>query len=142
MGLSMRRLREDRKGGAALELALSLPMLLTINFGVVELGQGFVMRQNLVAAAAEAARVGSAPTCPPPTDAEVVAAANLTMQSAGLDPALATIGLTNVGGATGTDVVVNMTYAVEFPILSRLMGLASSTGGILDISVNVVAENE
>lgn len=130
------------RGSAVLEAAFSLPVLLLATFGVVEFGQAFWIRQNVVSAAAEAARVGSQASCPKATEAEIMEATWTTLEGMGLSPSMATIELANVGGTPGTDLIVDLTYEAEFPVLSKLMGLYSGDDGDMDVTVRVVAENE
>jgi hypothetical protein len=52
----MRNLREDRRGGAAVEFALVLPILLTLVFGVVEFGLLWNVYQVVTDSAREGAR--------------------------------------------------------------------------------------
>ena len=142
----MRTARSHRnratRGSATLELALSLPLMLTMGFGAIEFGRAFVVRGTLVTAAAEAARVGSRSTCPRPTTAEVLAATTATLESSGLDAGAATIRLSGVGGESGTDVVVDLAYDVSFPVTSRLLALPWVKDGMLTMDVHVSAENE
>jgi len=49
--------RSRRRGGSMLELALALPMVLAMAFGIVEFGQYMYIRYAFVAAARDAARV-------------------------------------------------------------------------------------
>jgi Flp pilus assembly protein TadG len=137
------RNRLGERGSAAMELSMSLPVILSICAGVIEFGQAFHLRQNLVTAALEAARAGSQLTCPRPTTAEAIAAAAETLEAAGLDPQLARIALTNAGGEPGTDVVVRLAYDVYMPMLANLMHLSSlGPDGRLEVSVEIAAENE
>jgi len=50
------RLAADRQGGAILELALVLPLLMTLLVGGVDIGRMFYVRQGLEYATEEAAR--------------------------------------------------------------------------------------
>lgn len=142
----MRNASSDRKdgsrGSATLELALSLPLMLTIGFGAMEFGRAFVVREMLVTAAAEAARVGSQSTCPPPTTAEVMAATTATLASSGLDANATKIELVNVGGASGSDLLVHLSYDVSLPVTSRLLDLPWVKDGMLTMDVQVSAEIE
>lgn len=131
-----------RRGSVTLEFALATPMLVTVLFGTIEFGSAFVIYQNLVAAASEAARVGSQSSCPRPDSTRVMDAAYEILRSTGLSPESAQIDLANVGGESGTDVIVDMSYDVRFPVLSRLINLTALSDGELALSVHVEAENE
>lgn len=141
----IKKLREriGERGSAAVELAISLPVLLTVTAGVLEFGQAFQLRQNLVQAATEAARAGSALTCPRPTYSEARAAADTALQSAGLDPSLARVSLTNTGGAPGSEMNVVVAYDAQLPMLGRLLHLRNvAANGSFEVSVEIAAENE
>lgn len=142
MGFLRKLVRGSSRGAAALELSLSMPLVLTVVFGTAELGRGFVVRDRLVSAAAEAARVASQSSCPRPTEAQVLAAGNATLASEGLDPGLANFVLSNPGGESGTDAVVSLTYQARFPLLARFMGFTGSSDGVVPMTVMVSAENE
>lgn len=131
--------REERcRGAAMVDMALALPPMTLILFATIEFGHAFVIREELVSAAAEAARVGSAYSCPRPTEDEVMAAAYATMESAGLDTTQADIELSNAGGESGSNYTVDLTYPVEFPVLSNLTSLPAA----MELTVHVEAENE
>ena len=51
--------RKRRRGSAAVELAVVLPFLLTLLFGIIEYGWVLCVRQTMVNAAREGARVAS-----------------------------------------------------------------------------------
>jgi Flp pilus assembly protein TadG len=52
----LRRLRDDRRGGALIEFAVLAPVLFTILLGIVEMGRMFYVRQALEYATEQAAR--------------------------------------------------------------------------------------
>jgi Flp pilus assembly protein TadG len=137
------RERLGERGSAALELSLTMPIVFAVSAGVIEFGQAFNLRQNLVSAASEAARAGSQLTCPRPTEAEVRAAAAATLSAAGLDPSAARIVLGNTGGAPGTDMTVSLAYDMYIPMLSKVLNLPNvGPSAVMEISVEVAAENE
>ena len=57
----MRARNEDQRGAAAVELALILPILILLVFGIVQFGIAFNNKQGLHAAAREGARFGALP---------------------------------------------------------------------------------
>lgn len=77
-----RRLGKRRRGGAAVEMAVVTPLLLTLLFGIIEYGWAFAVKQSLVTAAREGARVASMPGS---TDGEITARVADYMQPLGLD---------------------------------------------------------
>lgn len=133
---------EGCRGSAALELAFALPVVLASFLGIVEFGRAFTIRTQLIGVAAEAARVGSQSSCPRPTSAQVLAAAGATLASVGLNPALSQIAVTNPGGAAGSELLVDVSYRVEFPLLSKFMNLSWAPDGVQNVSVHLEAENE
>jgi Flp pilus assembly protein TadG len=139
----LRKMRErlGERGSAAIELSLAMPIFFAVSAGVIEFGQAFNLRQNLVSAAAEAARAGSQLTCPRPTAAEARAAAAAVLSAAGLDPAAARIVLGNTGGEPGTDMTVSISYDAEIPMLSNVLPSLGANGRMA-VSVEVAAENE
>ncbi len=56
-----KQLRQRRRGGATVELAILLPLILALIFGIIEFGWAFTVRQGLVNAAREGARMASMP---------------------------------------------------------------------------------
>lgn len=118
---------------------MSMPVMFGVTAGVVEFGQAFVLRQNLVVAASEAARVGTRLACPRATEAEAKAAAAEVLAEAGLAPSLARVSLVNTGGAAGTDMVIDLAYPARFPMLATVFGGAV---GQIEVAVHVEAENE
>jgi Flp pilus assembly protein TadG len=95
------RSRSRQKGTELLELALVLPLLLTILGGIVDLGEAWALKDKLSGAARDAARVAVAgfndtmnPQCPAATPCSVQAAAsaaiaalnNANVNTCGLDP--------------------------------------------------------
>ncbi|MEQ1499542.1 MAG: TadE/TadG family type IV pilus assembly protein [Novosphingobium sp.] len=55
----LRGLAADRRGSAAVEAALALPILFTMCFGVIEVGRGMWMQNSLMDAVDAAARCGA-----------------------------------------------------------------------------------
>jgi len=130
------------RGAAALELTLAMPLMLTLTCGMIEFGSAFNLKQKLVSAAGEAARVGSQASCPRATEEEVLAAARATLISMGLDPSLATFSFDNVGGESGSEMIVSVTYDALFPLLAKLGTLGSVSNDSVEVSVRLTTENE
>jgi Flp pilus assembly protein TadG len=53
--------RRRRLGTAVVEMAVVTPLLITMLFGIIEFGYAFTVRQSLVTAAREGARVAALP---------------------------------------------------------------------------------
>lgn len=64
--IARRRRNHRRRGGAIVEFAVVLPLLLTILFGIIEYGYVFMVRQSLQHAAREGCRLASLQTSVPP----------------------------------------------------------------------------
>ncbi len=64
--IARRRRDHRRRGGAIVEFAVVLPLLLTILFGIIEYGYVFMVRQSLQHAAREGCRLASLQTSVPP----------------------------------------------------------------------------
>jgi Flp pilus assembly protein TadG len=122
-----RRATRER-GAAAVELALVLPLLLLLVFGIIELGRSYNVRVQLTGAAREGARVLALGGTPGEAQAAVVAAAP------GLAPALAGGNITTItcpaGGAAG-NARVAISYAL--PGLTPLV-----PSGAIDLSAAAV----
>ena len=79
--LHERNRRPRRRGGALLEAALVMPILLGLCFGMVEFGYFFFVKHTLQAAARDGARMGIVATG---TNAKVTATVATAMKAAGL----------------------------------------------------------
>jgi Flp pilus assembly protein TadG len=100
-----RRGRRDERGAAAVELALVMPILVLILFGIIEFARAWNVRQTLTDAAREGARIAV-------VNASIVSTAQLTdsvtnvvqraAQTAGLDISQLTITPTGINAAGGT----------------------------------------
>lgn len=94
-----RPIHKRRWGGAVLDMALVLPILLYLAFGTVEFGYYFYVKHNVQAAAREGARAAIVPSA---TNADVTTAVQQTMQAAGLGSSGYTTAITNTSGTTIT----------------------------------------
>lgn len=59
--MSKKQGKKRKLAGAAVELAVVTPLLLTMLFGIIEFGYAFTVRQSLATAAREGARLASLP---------------------------------------------------------------------------------
>lgn len=92
-------IHKRRWGGAVLEMALVLPILLFLAFGTVEFGYFFYVKHNVQAAAREGARAAIVPSA---TNSDVTDAVQQMMQAAGLGSSGYTTSITNTAGTTVT----------------------------------------
>lgn len=81
-----------RRGGAILEAALVLPILLALSFGMVEYGYYFFVKHTLQGAARDGARIAIVPSG---TNAKVSTAVSTAMQAAGLESIGYTVDIQN-----------------------------------------------
>jgi hypothetical protein len=108
--------RRARRGAALVELALILPVLLTLVLGVWEIGRLVEVRHCLASAAREAARLAAAG---PTSLSEVAQAARDSISSSGLPGELAEVRLTDADGNTVNpyDMPVGQLLHVEVSLL-------------------------
>jgi Flp pilus assembly protein TadG len=90
--------RRRRRGLATVEMALLLPILLTLTFAAVEYGWMFFKQQQITNAAREAARLGATPNA---SNATVTTRVTNLMTAAGISDYSVTIN-PGVGGLTPT----------------------------------------
>jgi len=92
-------LRGRRPGGAVLEMALVLPILLYLAFGTVEYGYYFYVKHNVQSAAREGARAAIVPAA---TVSDVTTAVSNVMTAAGLQSTGYTTAITNTSDVAVT----------------------------------------
>lgn len=112
------RCRKSLRGGAAaVEMAVVLPVLVSLIFGSIEFGRAMMVSNLLTSAAREGCRTGVLPNA---NNTEVIAAVNNQLSGGGLNTAAATItirvnnNVANVSTAVTGDrisVTVSMPYS-------------------------------
>lgn len=137
--------REER-GQSLVEFAIALPLLLAIVIGIFEFGMAWNQRQVVTNAAREGARDAVIQTS---SQNQVQNTIGTYLTSAGLDPDLATITLSdNVGGAgtIGQPVSVQLSYPYQFrfigPIVALLQGDDSAMQGTIQLQTTAVMRHE
>lgn len=119
----LRRIRGQGKGQALVEMALLLPLLLLLLFGIIEFGR--VMSASLIVThgAREGARYGAVGA----TDSEIVT--SIQTKSAAVlydheDPTKLAIEIERTGPIKGGDIEVKVSYAVTLylPLIPELTG--------------------
>jgi len=103
--------RRPRRGVATLELALILPVFLTLTVGIIEFGRGFMVQQVVTNAAREGARHAILPGV---TNAEVTAKAREFLAAGRVDPSKVEVTTTPANlqtATTGTQVRVQVRVA-------------------------------
>lgn len=117
--MKTRRMEKKRRGGAAVEMAIVAPLLLTLLFGIIEFGYAFTVRQGLCTAAREGARVASLP-----------GSSNSEVQSR-VDEYLEPLGLygyqTSLTRATADNPVETVSISIPYSNVSLLGGYFGST---------------
>ncbi len=93
-------LKATRFGVAAVELAVVLPVLLILIFGTIEICQRIFVRQSLVIAAYEGARLGARRNS---TNAQVIARCNTILAQRRVAGAAVTVTPTNILEASTAD---------------------------------------
>lgn len=113
-GRAWRRLARDRAGSTAAEFALTVPIVLMLLFGTVELGRLFIANAGLQNAIGEAAR--TATLFPRRSDAEIQA--QLAAKRFGLDPAQMATPVTVYGTTQGNDYVdISVQYDLKIKFI-------------------------
>jgi Flp pilus assembly protein TadG len=108
-------------GSATVEMALVLPLLLLLMFGIAEFGIALYRQEVLTNASREGARAGIVLSTPPVTTAQIQSVVTNYLTNAGWNAALATVTATGAGGAFGSNVTVTVTFDTTFSILSGLV---------------------
>lgn len=133
-----RRLRRDRGGAAALELALMVPLLASMVFGAFDIARGFEMKLSLEQAAGRTAELATAPGTVSGSYAnlntEVAAAYGKPYRSAAVDNWLECNGVRQ-GSFTGICVVgqqtaryVSVRIDAEYVPYFNYLGLLKGSG--------------
>jgi Flp pilus assembly protein TadG len=116
-----------QKGVAAIEMALMLPILLLLVLGICDWSLLMFRQQVLTNAVREGARQGIVLGNPRPTTADIINVINTYLTDAGLDPGNAGVNVTGAGGATGTNLNVQLNFPYEFIVLDHLPGVNAIT---------------
>lgn len=118
---ALRGWRDTDAGQSLVEFAMILPLMLVLLFGLVDFGRAFYSWLVITNAAREGARVGAVQ--------QPSGAINdrITESASGIDMAKLTVSLTNVQGARGTPVEVDLTY--DFDYVTPIGGILGLLGG-------------
>lgn len=119
----LRKIKGQRKAQALVEMALILPLLLLLLFGIIEFGR--VMGAGIIVthSAREGARYGAVGA----TDSEIVT--SIQTKSAAVlydaeEPAKLSVNIARTGPTEGGDIEVRVSYEVTLylPFVSNMMG--------------------
>lgn len=118
-----------RHGGAAIEFALVLPVLLALIFGIIEYGWIFFQQANILSAAREGARLGVtvAQDASPDPGTTAVTRVQAVLAQYGIDSASATITATQSGATPQETLTVQI--AVPYDPLIGFVPTPASLGG-------------
>lgn len=100
------------------EMAIVLPLLLVLVFGITEFGIALYRKEVLTNASREGARAGIVQATPPLTAAQIQTVVSNYLTSVGWNAGLATINVTGAGGAFGSNVTVTVSYDTSLSVLS------------------------
>jgi len=131
--------RRDERGIAVVELALLLPILAVVLFGLVEFGLAFRSHEVLSQASREAVRYGVRPTEPKPSEGEIRQRAMDFLDSAGLSSDRSTVVVTGAGGESGEQLRVQVQYPASIAVFRLMKG---SSPGTITLSSEGVLEHE
>lgn len=136
--------RLDQRGQNLVEFAIIVVLLLSLVLGIIEFGRAWMTFQVITNASREGARLAALPTGFSDAGA-VTTKVNTYLTSANLSPARASVSVTNVDGATGTDAVVTVQYQADLLFLGpivRLMDRSSTMPGTLQLTGRATMRNE
>lgn len=126
----LRRNHRHERGTSVVEMAIVLPLLLMLIFGIGEFGLMFTQWQTLTNAAREGARIGvvfRGASCAAATvQSEITTAVQNYMTNTGVDTATITTTSTGACAGSGTQLQVTAQLPYAFGALPGLAGLASS----------------
>jgi Flp pilus assembly protein TadG len=117
-----RRLR-DRRGVSIIEFVLIVPVLLLIAIGATEVGRALSIWQVVVNSAREGARVTALVYGGQSNEDLVRDRIDDYLTANGLDLAERTVTIVNIGGGTGTQAVVTVTYDYTFEFFGGIVAL-------------------
>jgi len=108
-----RKINAQRKGAAAAEFALVIPMLLILTFGTIEVCSAFFLTKTCKIAAHEGARVAIRQMA---TDADVVAQVKATLTARGVDAEATGVQIQTNRKPEETDVLEELHVSVTVPM--------------------------
>lgn len=118
----MRDLHRSESGASAVELALLLPVLMMILFGIIEFGLALYQQAVLTNASREGARLGIVQAVPAITTGQINARIDTYLTAAGITPGNVTRTIVSTG-VTDTPVRVTLTLPYTFVTLPGFTGM-------------------
>ena len=124
------KLRRHKRGTSVVEMAIVLPLLLTLMFAIGEFGIMFTQYQTLINAAREGARTGvlfRGASCVAGTvKTQIATTVNDYMVGTGIQTGTITTTSSGECGGSGTQLIVTSAVPYSFAALPGLAGLQSS----------------
>lgn len=142
--LTARARNKKNSGQNLVEFALIVVILLALVLGIVEFARIWMTFQAVTNSCREGARLAALPSGFA-DDAAVTARVTNYLTNANLDPGQASILVSNVDGATGTNATVSVNYSVNLMFLGPIVGLLdsnSSLPGSFTLTGTAVMRNE
>lgn len=133
MGGAIRRLRDDRRGQALVEFAITTPLLLMLLLGIVDFARAWNVYQVLTDAGREGTRVAVVDNGA--SLDQVRAVIKNAASRAGIELTDADISVTE-GAGRGDPTTVSVQYAHRLRFVGWVLGLVS---GDQNLNINVVA---
>jgi Flp pilus assembly protein TadG len=128
----MKRKHPNQKGGAAVEFALVLPILIALVLGIVEFSVALYDKAVITNASREGARAGIVFRDPPLTEGEISSIVASYCQNRlitfGTPTQVTTTVVREGSGATGDDLIVQVQYQYQFLAIPKFV--TGITGGI------------
>jgi len=121
-----------RKGTATIELAVCLPLIVTLTLGAIETTSLISLRQKLLTSAYETARTASGPM---QTSSAAITAGGNVLTARGVNGGVVTISPDPVTAATPTGTEIAAT--VTAPVATNLCMRPFVLNGIADLAVTV-----
>ena len=129
-GLTRRQSRRHKRGTSVVEMAIVLPLLLTLMFAIGEFGIMFTQYQTLINAAREGARTGvlfRGASCVAGTvKSQIATTVNDYMVGTGIQTGTLTTTSSGECGGSGTQLIVTSAVPYNFAALPGLAGLQSN----------------
>ena len=133
------RLARERRGQAAVEIALVMPVFILLLASLVQVARVWNVQHTLAEAARLGARAASLANTAIDEDS-VRSTVGGTLRAAALDPDRATVTVVGVDAASGDQASVQIAYPYALPLMHRLSGGAARAS--LDLSASAVMRHE
>ena len=143
-----RKLLRSQSGTQTVEFAMVLPLLLLLIFGMIDFGRGYFSWLIITNGAREGARAASvgktSSVITAKVEESVTGLAPLSPGCGSQEGALC-VKVTNPQGASGTSVIVDVTYNFKYlviPGLMSLVGASSLPGGTFPLTAHATMRLE